>query len=290
MFVLTWIGEWEGLPEPTASWIFITDIFAGVMLVFRFLAGILAFAATTFFLAKKSLSTKTAFRVLKVIMIFEALYWFGLFPSGIWGIVAISGLQSAFDFSSLILFLTSGLPCIVSGIGIPVALFKLASKLSPNKSMEGAIKWGLISGTIYILVFWLNNTSMWIITLISKGTGYVTAYPENLLSFGLTTAGLLALTIFTAYFTKKSIGTETIEKLKIRTIGVIILSLGTYFLWNYLTWIFFGGWSDWYAWFLGHNLDLWILALPLVGLPLLFYRQSSTMAERQEIQLPKEQP
>ena len=35
-----------------------------------------------------------------------------------------------------------------------------------------------------------------------------------------------------------------------------------YFLWNYLTWIYFGGdavWSTWYAWFLGHNLDLWML-------------------------------
>ncbi len=46
-----------------------------------------------------------------------------------------------------------------------------------------------------------------------------------------------------------------------------------YFLWNYLTWIYFGGdavWSYWYAWFLGHNLDLWFLSLPLMGLPLLF--------------------
>ena len=29
-------------------------------------------------------------------------------------------------------------------------------------------------------------------------------------------------------------------------------------------------WSTWYAWFLGHNLDLWFLSLPLVGLPLIF--------------------
>ncbi len=284
MFVLSWIGEWEPLQEPTRTWIFITDMSAGVMIVFRFLAGLLAFSATTFYLVKKRLSTESTFRILKIIVIFEALYWIGLLPSGIWGFVAVSGVQSAFSFSALMLFITSGLPCTVSGIAIPFALFKLASKLKAGSSMQGAIKWGSIAGTIYILVFWLNNTSMWLTTLVSKGTEYLTAHPENLLNFGLTTIGLLALTIFTAYFAKKSIGIETVEDLKIRTVGAITLSLGMYFLWNYLTWIFFDGWSDWYAWFLGHNLDLWILALPLVGLPLLFYSQRQIVPEKQNEQ------
>jgi hypothetical protein len=279
MFVLSWIGEWEPLPEPTRTWIFITDIFAGSMLAFRFLAGILAFSATTFYIVKKRLSTKASFRILKIIIVFEALYWIGLLPSGIWGFVAVSGIQSAFSFAALMLFITSGLPCTVSGIAIPFALFKLASKLKTSESMKGPIKWGLVSGTIYILVFWLNNSSIWLTVLVSKGTEYITTHPENLLNFGLTIVGLLALTAFTAYFAKKSAGTETIEKLKIRTIGAIVLSLGMYFLWNYLAWIFFGGWSDWYAWFLGHNLDLWILALPLVGLPLLFCRQDQTLPQ-----------
>ena len=81
----------------------------------------------------------------------------------------------------------------------------------------------------------------------------------------------------TAYFSKVSIGTEKLEMLKLKTIGVIIVVAGFYFLWNYLTWIFFGKpelWSDWYAWFLGHNLDLWALSLPLLGLPLLFKKSS----------------
>ena len=60
------------------------------------------------------------------------------------------------------------------------------------------------------------------------------------------------------------------EELKLKTIGAILIVFGLFFLWNYLTWIFFGGWSSWYAWFLGHNLDLWMLSLPLLGLPLLF--------------------
>jgi hypothetical protein len=100
----------------------------------------------------------------------------------------------------------------------------------------------------------------------------LTAYPENLLSFALTTFGMLALTVFTAYFTKRSIGTERVEKLDIQTIGAILTVLGLFYLWNYLSWIFFGRdetWSYWYLWFLG-NLNLWLLSIPMIGLPLLF--------------------
>jgi hypothetical protein len=46
-----------------------------------------------------------------------------------------------------------------------------------------------------------------------------------------------------------------------------------------LTWIFFGRdqlWSEWFAWFLGHNMDLWIIAIPLVGLPLLYSEKNKT--------------
>ncbi len=270
MFTLSWIGEWEGLSEPLASWLFVTDISAIFFLVFRFLAGMIAVGAIIFCFAKKSLSAPTTLKILKWILVFEALYWVGLLMSGVWGVMPASGLQ--FNVGSLI---TTGIPCLVSSIAIPIALFKLASKLNPNKPMKGAIKWGLIAGTIYVFVFWLNNTGMWIVTVMSRGTEYLTTYPENLLSFALTTIGLLALAVFTAYFAKKSAGTETLEKLDLRTLGAIITALGLYFLWNYLTWIFFGGWSEWYAWFLGHNLDLWMLSLPLVGLPLLFKRQTS---------------
>jgi hypothetical protein len=100
----------------------------------------------------------------------------------------------------------------------------------------------------------------------------VAAYPENLFSFALTSFGLLALTIFMAVFTRKSAGTENVDTLDIQTIGVVITVLGLIYLWNYLTWIFFGKdetWSYWYLWFLV-NPNLWILSTLTVGLPLLF--------------------
>jgi hypothetical protein len=60
----------------------------------------------------------------------------------------------------------------------------------------------------------------------------------------------------------------------IRIAGVVISALGLYYFGTYLQYILFGnvgGWSSWNAWFLGHNVDLWVMSLPLVGLPLLFY-------------------
>jgi hypothetical protein len=285
MFTLSWIGEWEGLPEPTASWIFVVDISATIFLVFRFIAGVIAVSAVIYYFARKGLPTQTAFKVLRWILVLEAAYWLGLLVSGIWGALPVQlgggfGSGGAGLQFNTVLLITTGVPCLVGAIAIPFALFKLASKLKANKPTADAVKWGLIAGTVYIFVFWLNNSGMWMSTLLSKGTQYVGAFPENLLSFVLTVYGLAALAAYTAYFTGKSLshGAEAFEKLNQRTLGGIILALGLYFLWNYLTWIFFGGnllWSDWYAWFLGHNLDLWMLALPLVGLPLLFKRSNS---------------
>ena len=77
---------------------------------------------------------------------------------------------------------------------------------------------------------------------------------------------------FYSLFHKKTIKTQNMEKLKTHTIGAIIITLGLFWLWNYLSWVFFGKpetWSYWYLWFLG-NLNLWLLSIPLVGLPLLF--------------------
>ena len=268
MFTLSWIGEWNYLTGTFQYSIFVEDISASVGLVFRFIASLMALILVVWYLAGKEFSKAKIFRVLRWILVFEAVYWLGLLATGILSaqgvLLMVSSNRSA--ASILTSFAVGAVPSLVESIAIPVALFILAFKLSPSKPVKGMIKWALIAGTVYIIVFWLVNSSMWYAALTQKGVGYL-ASPETLVSFILTTIGLLALAIYTGYFTKKTAATQTLNT---RVAGAIITLLGLYFLWNYLTWILFGGWSDWYAWFLGHNMDLWMLSLPLAGLPLLF--------------------
>jgi hypothetical protein len=280
-FTLSWIGEWNRITGSFSFAIYVEDISAFIGLIFRFAASIIALAAIVFYFAKKNLSKPAAYKILRWILIFEGIYWLGLLATGVASVQNLvqMGLGNQPVITLLSSLAISVIPSLVESIVPPIALFIFASKLNPDKPVKKAIKWGLITGAIYIFVFWLTNTSMWFVTLTyEKPIGYLTSYPQNLLSFILTTFGLLALAIYTAYFTKKSSGAESLQALNLKTVGAIITALGMYFLWNYLTWIFFGGnylWSDWYAWFLGHNMDLWMLSLPLLGLPLLFINRLS---------------
>ena len=280
MFTLSWIGEWERIGGGAFNFtIFVEDISATTGLVFRFAASIIALAAIIFYLVKKNLSKPATYKILRVILVFEAIYWLGLLAVGAFSVQALlRGLGNRSLLSLLTSLATNVIPELMESLVLPIVLFILAYKLNPNKPLKGQIKWGLISGTILIVVFWLVNTSMWIAAIRQKGTEYLSSYPVNMLSLALTTIGLLALAIYSAYVTKKSAKTETLQELNLKPIGAIILAVGMYFLWNYLSWIFFGGdylWSIWFAWFLGHNLDLWMLSLPLLGLPLLFYNKTA---------------
>jgi hypothetical protein len=282
MFTLSWIGEWESLGETVGFVIFVEDISANIGLIFRFVGSLTALVGMILYFAKKGLSAQTTSKILRVVLVAEAIYWLPLFVSGALPLFYMSDFGNSSLIAVLSSLITSEVPCLVESTAIPIALLVLAYKLNPKKPLKGAIKWGLISGTAYIFVFWLVYMSIWIVTIMQKGTGYLTSYPENLFSFALTTFGLLALALFSAYFTKKSSGAESLEALKKKTIGGIIIALGLYFLWNYLTWIFFGGdalWSAWYAWFLGHNMDLWLLSVPLVGVPLLLEHKASKSAK-----------
>jgi hypothetical protein len=136
-----------------------------------------------------------------------------------------------------------------------------------------------------ISAFWLVNTSIWVSIIRSRGIEYlwnvivqvdggqlVTFHPEHLVSFITSAFGLLAIMIYTGYLTTKSTRIAAIQNLRLGSIGIVILGLGLFYLWNYYSWVLFAGdiWNNWYAWILGHNMNLWMLSLPLLGVPLLF--------------------
>ncbi len=258
--------------------ILITDVPGCIGLGFRTAAGFIAVVTSLFYIARKDLSKPEALMALRLIVLFEAGYWFlSFFMSGVWGIMGF--VDPSVGFGGLVLMtIMNTLPCFVQSIGLVGVLIKLFLELDPNKPAKNAIKWGLIAGAFYVFVFWLNNTGIWIAALAEKGTDYILLHPSNMFSFVLTTIGLLLLALYTAYFAKKSIETESVEKLNIHAVGVIVTLVGLYFGVNYVMWIFLGsvgGWGTWYAWILGHNLDLWAMSLPFVGLPMLFQTKTS---------------
>jgi hypothetical protein len=279
MFNLSWIGEWEAFSGTIRFVVLIEDVTSAIGVAFRLVASIIAFSGVILYFVKKGLSTQTTIEVLRLVLIGEAVYWLGLLASGFLPLFSTLGFVTwrvnghVSTLPVWISLLINELPLLIASIAIPVVLFKLSHELKPNKPAKGAIKWGLIAGTVYILVSWLTNTALWVLTVMRQGMEYLTSYPQNLISFVLTSIGMFALTVFMACFAKNYVGAERMEKLNVKTIGVIITSLGLFYLWNYLSWIFFGSdeiWSNWYVWFLGNNLNLWLLSIPMVGLPLVF--------------------
>jgi uncharacterized membrane protein len=243
-------------------------------------ASLIAVIAILFYVLKKDLSKPEAYMTLRMILVFEIGYFLSFWPS-----LLVEGFPGGFHFT-LVKVAEVTVPLLVESTLLPVVLAKLFFELNPNKPVSNQIKWGLISGTVYLFVFWLNNAGEWIGAIMTKGFAYITQYPINMLSFILTTFGLLLLALYAAYFSKKSfpkLGLSLSDS-DLRKAGLIITALGTYLVLIFLLWLYFGsvgGWGNWYAWFLGHGyLDLWGLTLPFVGLTLLFTSSKNEAANK----------
>ncbi len=277
-FVFTLFEFISGLSNFSSNmrwYIALTEILGSVGLGFRSAAGFIAVVAVSSFFFFKNIGKLEAFMAVKLVLLLEALYYGVTFiPSALWGV-------GENPFSNQYGQLTGNLvanflPCLLEGLLIPIVLIILYSKLNLNKPKTGAIKWALISGTAYVLVFWFNNTCNWIYAVMYKGIPYVME-PLNMFSFLFTAFGLLTLALYASYFTKKSLNVSSWRELNISTIGSVVTLLGLYFAGVYLLWIIagsVGGWSPWYAWFLGHNVDIWVMILPAVGLPMLFFQMN----------------
>lgn len=279
LFTLEWVGEWERIGGGSLfTIILIQDLSAFGGIIARFIAGIMALMSAVIYFRRGLPSTQKLCRTIRWILVLEAVYWFALIPTA----VSLAYIAVIFYGSATVGLLGNlawtTIPVFVESMVLPSALIVLAKKLDYKKPSVDAIRWAWISGVFLIVVFWLTNMGTWMLTVGTKGLGYL-AYPQNMFSFILTAGGLIALVLYTVYFAKKRGFASAWQSLNLRGVGIIMTLLGLFFLLNYLNWIFFGGdyiWSTWYAWFLGHNLDLWMLTLPLVGIPLMLYRPERT--------------
>ncbi|HMK95196.1 MAG TPA: hypothetical protein VK536_07330 [Candidatus Limnocylindrales bacterium] len=249
------------------------DIPAAIGLGFAVAASAATVLTLLFYLCKRDLSKPETTMAVRLILFSEAVYFvLGFLPS-----VFVEGLPGTFHFTIQKLF-EVGLPSLVDATAIPTVLVKLFLTLNPSKPAKETIKWGLIAGTVYLFAFWISNAGNWIGAAIAKGVNYIIDYPVNMFSFILTTVGLLLLSLYAAYFSRKTIGKGNLTRFDLKKVGLILTATGMYLTLTLLLWFIFGsvgGWGTWYAWLLGHGyLDLWGLTLPFIGLPLLFYTES----------------
>ncbi|MCW4053798.1 MAG: hypothetical protein NWE84_02605 [Candidatus Bathyarchaeota archaeon] len=270
LVVLSWFSYtlYRFSSSITTQIIFFTDVPGTIGLGFRTAAGFIAAITIIFYLVGRDLSTPEATMSLRWVVIFEAIGFLCFFPSAIWG------FEATFPgYPREIIIISTGLPCLVEAILIPVVLAKVFLELNPNKSARGGIKWALISGVAYLFVFWFNYSMQWTATLMQKGTNFVVLHPINAFGFALTAVGLLLLTLFAALSFRRMFGKESLTGLDLKRVGSIITVFGLYFDLIFLLWILFGyvgGYNLWHTFFVHHNVDLWCLTLPLVGLPFIF--------------------
>jgi len=245
------------------------DIAATVGLGFVVAASAIAVLTMLFFVLRKDLSKPELTMATRIALFGVGIYFVLAFLPAVF----VEGIPGTFHFTISKMFQVT-IPCIVDGIAIPVVFAKLFLTLNPKTLTKETIKWSLIAGSVYLFAFWVNNAGNWIGAVIIKGAGYIIDYPVNMISFLLTTVGLLLLSLYTMSFSKKSIGKDNLTGADFKKIGLILSATGMYLTFTLLLWFVFGsvgGWGSWYAWLLGHGyLDLWGLTLPLVGLPLLF--------------------
>ncbi|MGA3112786.1 MAG: hypothetical protein ABSE15_12325 [Candidatus Bathyarchaeia archaeon] len=161
-FTLSWIGEWNRFFAGHFIFeVYAEDIIGFVGTIFRFAAGIVAITVLIYYFAKKGISKPATFNALRLIVVFEGIYWALAFLPTAYFETKDMFFTNMYSHLSTMAFLNSfainDLPVLVESIVLPIILFILTYKLNPNKPLKGAIRWGMVTGTFYIFLFWLLN-------------------------------------------------------------------------------------------------------------------------------------
>jgi hypothetical protein len=225
-------------------------------------------------------------KMVGAVIVMEAIYLISNIPQA-WVGPAVN------DF---VLIPETTIPALVDALLVPIPLIILAIRLKWPGKIGSAIRWACVAGVIYIMALWVRLTGQWIGTFIqtekyttyfggfpAHGIDYLLNYPLNMLSFILTVIGLPLLAIYLLKISLPAIR-NTGARPDIRKIGLVVTLLGAYFMialfMLYALPDFVGGKAIWSSFFTGHNVDLWIFALPMVGIPLML--RSEDKIERTE--------
>jgi hypothetical protein len=258
-------------------------IAGSVAIVLRAFAGVFAFYAAFQYWRKGNNEMHTIRKNVSKTLLFEAGFFLALIPSIIAAFAYNITSEYLFYFDHTpekILLFGTAIPCLAIVIVVPALLLKLRANITNKASTQEIIKWSSLTGVAYLfVVFWFNYTMLWAASMVPYPRAYeiygldFLLQPTNLLSFGLTVFGLLAIAI-TALITLLPAIKKQTSQLNLARIGAIMVAFGSYFLFNTLYYILTGGYeahpSVWYE-VIGplHNPNLWALAFIFLGIPLI---------------------
>ena len=249
-----------------------------------FRIGAVSFAMLAFAGYLKGGETSKVLGHVRFALLLEAPYFMSFIPSAVFGFIAGSGLMLGYHTlteGGLWFIFETAIPTLVESIIMPVSLLKLRSRLGSQLYSRSEItKWACITGLSYLVVFWLTYLTQWIATFLQPasfasiypgyGLQYLLDYPLNMFTFVLTAVGLPLLMVFFVWSRYPMLRDQSL-KLDTRKAGLILTSLGIYFIVIIGGFVVFGpvgGGSIWIIFFMFNNPDLWCVSLPLLGIPL----------------------
>ena len=258
-------------------------IAGSVAIVLRAFAGVFAFYAAFQYWRKGNNAMPSIRKNVSRTLLLEGGFFLALIPSIIAAFAYNITSEYLFYFDHTpekILLFGTAIPCLAIVVVVPALLLKLRANITNKASTQEIIKWSSLTGVAYLfVVFWFNYTMLWAASMVPYPRAYeiygldFLLQPTNLLSFGLTVFGLLAIAI-TALITLLPAIKKQTSQLNLARIGAIMVAFGSYFLFNTLYYILTGGYeahpSVWYE-VIGplHNPNLWALAFIFLGIPLI---------------------
>jgi len=190
------------------------------------------------------------------------------------------------DVGDIVLIPEATIPSLFEAIFVPIPLLILAARLRWPGKAGTALRWAGVSGVMYIWALFVRFFGQWVGTFIQTekytfffggfpyhGLNYVLDYPVNMFSFLLTIVGLPLIALYLLAVSLPAIRNVG-ARVNLRKIGLVLTLTGLFFMLSFfllyaLPESVVGGKSIWSQFFSGHNIDLWMLALPIVGIPLM---------------------
>lgn len=254
-----------------------------VAIVLRAVGGFFAFYAAFLWWRKKDAALPAIRKKVGTALLLEAGFFLALIPSIIAAFAYNLTTEYLFYFDHTperILLFGTAIPCLAIVLVVPPLLLKLRSTIKHQAPTQEIIKWGALTGVAYLfVVFWFNYTMLWAATMVPYPRAYQVygfdflLQPTNFLSFAITVFGLLALATTALAAALPAIKKQPL-KLNLTHVGIVMVSFGSYFLFNTLYYYLTGSYeahpSVWYE-VIGplHNPNLWGLAFIFVGVPLI---------------------